>query len=141
MQLLGKIINEEGVRTNPENIEAIQKLSNTVSVKKICSFPEKTNYYRIFIFWFAGILEPFHLTSSKKRTFGWDEEQNGAFERFKKSFKPPPVLAFPDFGSPCAVETDASSITPAGVVAQNKENWKIHHVEYVSRTMMDSKRR
>lgn len=46
VKLLGHIINKESVRTDPEKIEAIQKIPVSRSVKEIPSFLGMAGYYR-----------------------------------------------------------------------------------------------
>ena len=59
---------------------------------------------------------------------------------FKSKLVSPPVFAFPEFNEPFVMETDASSVALGAVLAQEKEDGKIHPVQYASRTMNASER-
>lgn len=63
---------------------------------------------------------------------------SGAFEELKKSLTTPPVLAFPEFGRPFVVETDASEVALCAILAQKKDDEKVHPVHYANRTVNDA---
>ena len=63
-----------------------------------------------------------------------------AFEELRIKLTSPPILAYPDFGKPFMVETDASSVSVGAVPAQKKEDGKIHPIQYASRTTNTSER-
>lgn len=69
LQLLGHIIHDEGVRTDPEKMKEIHKTPVPPSVKDIPSFLWMAGDYRRFIFWFKGISALLHAATSNKRSF------------------------------------------------------------------------
>lgn len=46
------------------------------------------------------------------------EEMEEAFEALKRALTSPPVLAFPDFGKPFTVETDACGVAIGAVLSK-----------------------
>ncbi|CDF33201.1 unnamed protein product [Chondrus crispus] len=64
-----------------------------------------------------------------------------AFDELRIKLTSPPVLAYPDFEKAFVVETDASSVSVGAVLAQKKEDGKIHPIQYASRTMNTSERK
>lgn len=64
-----------------------------------------------------------------------------AFQDLKRKLTTPPLLAFPDFDLPFIVETDASCLSLGAVLAQKKEDDKIHPIQFASRTMTISEKK
>ena len=64
-----------------------------------------------------------------------------AFEGLKVKLNSPSVLAFPDFDQPFFVETDASSVVVGAVLAQRKEEKRVHPIKYVCCTMISAERK
>ena len=64
-----------------------------------------------------------------------------ACEELKLNLTSSPVLAFPEFELPFVVETDASSVGVGAVMAQRKEDRKVHPIQYASRKMTSAERK
>lgn len=73
-KLLGHIVSKEGVRIDPERIEAINNVPRPKNVKGIQSVLGKVNFVRIFIAIFAEIVKPIVKLLKKNAKFSWDEE-------------------------------------------------------------------
>lgn len=58
----------------------------------------------------------------------------------KKALKTTPLLTFPDLSRPLIVETDASYKALGAVLAQKKEDGRVHTVQYEIRTMTSAER-
>ena len=85
---LGHVVSEEGIRTDPNKLEAVQKRSVPKTIKEVRSYLGFTGYYRRFIRDYAKIARPLnnllvgHCTSKKNRNkkskpapFVWTERQ------------------------------------------------------------------
>ena len=99
------------------------------------SFLGLAGYYRRFIRGFADISACLHAGTSTKGKFKWKDEMTLAFNDLKSMHISSPVLAFPDFSEPFVVGTDASSVALGAVLAQKKDDGKIHRVQDASRTI------
>lgn len=80
---LGHIINHEGVRAEPQKIEAISKWPQPRNLKELRGFLGLAGYYRKFIHHYGIIAKP--LTDMlKKHGFGWTEGAVAAFVKLKQ---------------------------------------------------------
>ena len=141
MRLHGHIVSGDGVKVDPEKVSAIKREKEPSNAPELRSFLGLAGYYRRFIPKFAEISAPLHEATSTKRIFKWTAEMQEAFEKLKLKLTSPPVLAFPDFQRPFVVETDASSVAVGAVMAQRKEDRKVHPIQYASRPMTSAERK
>lgn len=108
LEYLGHIVWGERVKADPKN-EAMVKWPRSTTLKSLRGFLGLTGYYRKFIKGYVAIAAP--LTAPlKKDSFGWNEETEEAFERFKVAVMQPFVLSLPDFSKTFTIECDASGI-------------------------------
>lgn len=93
------------------------------------------SYYRRFIAGFAKIAHPLHHLTAKGVPFYWSPECEVAFTTLKSKLVTPPVLAYPCFGKPFTLETDASIMGLGAILSQEQEDGKSHPVAYASRAL------
>lgn len=117
-KLLGHIISEEGIRIDPNRVNAIQKLDLPRSRKEIQSFLRKVNFIRHFIPNFAKIVKDITWMLKKGVDFKWTTEAKKYFEEIKKALTQAPVLIILDFSKEFLTFTFASENTIAGVLLQ-----------------------
>ena len=141
VKLLGHVINADGIHVDKDKIAVIKESPPPSSKTEIRSFLGLAGYYRRFIKNFAQTSSVLHAATSEKRTFTWTSEMMASFEELKQKLTSPPVLSFPDFDQPFIVETDASNLSLGGVLAQKKEDGKIHPIQFASRTMTDAEKK
>ena len=147
VKYLGLIVTTEGIKMDPEKIEAILKWETPGSVKDVQAFLGFANFYRRFISRFSQRTRPLtELTkgeqittkSGKKRTkynsFVWSEDCQKAFEDLKNAFTTAPVLAHYDPALETWVETDSSDFVSAGVLSQMHDG-VLKPVAYFSKKM------
>src|SRR5438045_942109 len=98
------------------------------------------NFYRRFIYGFAGIARPLHqllhgMKNGKKPGLianNWQKPQQEAFEQLIDAFITAPVLRHYDPDRKLRMETDASGTACAGILSQKwKDGW--HPIAYFSR--------
>ena len=132
VKYLGHIIDKEGIKTNPEKIEAIKLFGRPSCTKKLKSFLGICNYYRRFINNYAKkarILES--LGGAKNQKLVWTEECNKAFKEMKEALMNTPVLGYPDVYKEFILDMNAG-FESIGAVLSQKDNLGR---EYGSHTM------
>lgn len=138
--LLGHIIDDSGVRVDPNRILAIKELPLSISKTEVRSFLGLAGRYRRFIRGFANISAPLHAATSATIPFLWTTEMNEHFHRLKTAMTTALVQAISYFDRQFIVETDASAVITGAVLAQNDENGPVHHIHFASRTMTKADR-
>ena len=68
-------------------------------------------------------------------------EAREAFDRLKAACLQAPILAFPDFGKPFLLETDASGKGLGAVLLQKQSDGRYHPIAYASRIMTETEQR
>lgn len=140
VKILGHIVGNGQIKTNPEKISAIQHYPTPNSVPKIRSFMGLVNYFRKFIKNLAPIAEPIYRLLRKDVKFDWTVEQETAFQKLKLALMTAPVLYCPDFNKPFILETDASIVGLGAILSQTQDDNEVHPVQYLSRTLSSSEK-
>ena len=131
---LGHIISKDGVKPNPEKVEAVRNFPRPRNIKNIRQFLGLTGYYRRFIDGYAGMAKPLTQLLKSDVPFNWGEEQENSFKELKEKLITEPVLIFPDFSKPFIVTTDASGYAIGGILSQGPIN-QDRPIAYASRTL------
>lgn len=137
LRYLGYIVDERGLRTDPEKVDAILNYPTPANKKEVKRFLGTASWYRRFIPNFSTIAGPLNkLTSTKKTspTFQWSAEADIAFLELKSLLVQAPVLACPNFNFPFEVHTDASNYGVGAMLAQTIDGAE-HPVAYMSRSL------
>lgn len=101
---LGHIISTQGIKPDPDKIEAVVNWPVPSTVKQTKVFLGLTGYYRKFVAQYAQIAAP--LTNLlRKDGFVWSEEARTAFDQLKTALTTTSVLIFPNFSDPFVVQT------------------------------------
>lgn len=137
---LGFVLSQNGIRPNPDKIEAIVNFERPASVRSLRRFLGMVNYYRRFISEFSEVTAPLtNLLKGKPKTVQWSDEAENAFVILKEKLITAPILACPDFGRPFTIQTDASDTAIAGVLTQDVDG-REHVISYFSRKLTMSQR-
>lgn len=131
---LGHIISREGLKPNPDKIEAVKKFPTPKKQRNIREFLGLTGYYRRFIKNFSGIAKPFTHLLENDTEFIWDKKTQNAFDNLKSALCTAPILQFPDFSQPFIITTDASGFAVGAVLSQG-EIGKDLPIAYFSRVL------
>ncbi|CAM8923904.1 unnamed protein product [Rhodiola kirilowii] len=113
---LGHIITREGVKVDPDKVEAIQAWPLPTNPKQLRGFLGLTGYYRRFVTRYADIAAPLTRLIWKD-SFVWSGDATEAFHRLRTALMTTPTLALPDFSKQFVVQTDASGVGVAAVLS------------------------
>lgn len=124
---LGYMLSTDGLRPNPERIEAIINYERPNSIRSLRRFLGMANYYRRFIPLFSEYTAPLtNLLRNKAKSIRWNDMAEEAFSKIKECLITAPVLSNPNFDLPFVIQSDASDCAIAAVLTQEqKEGEKI----------------
>jgi hypothetical protein len=112
-KLLGHIVSAEGVRIDPNRVEAIQTLSLPRSRKEVQSFLGKINFLRRFVSNFAEMVKYITTMLRKGNEVKWTSESRNSFDQIKRALTEAPVLISPDYSKDFLIFSFASFDTVA----------------------------
>ncbi|CAM8884640.1 unnamed protein product [Rhodiola kirilowii] len=115
---LGHVISSDGVKVDPEKIQAVVGWQAPCNVKQLRAFLGLCGYYRRFVNQYAQIAAP--LTQLLlKDAFIWTPVVQEAFDKLKVALTTTPTLALPNFECPFEVQTNASGTGVGAVLSQD----------------------
>lgn len=91
-KLLGHIISKDGIKIDPQRVDAIQKIAIPRTKKEIQSFIGKVNFLRRFISNFVEIMKYITNMLRKENEIKWTFEARKAFSDIKRALAEAPVL-------------------------------------------------
>lgn len=131
---LGHIVNEDGVKPNPNKIEAIKSWPIPKTEKEIKSFLGTLGYYRKFIKDFSLLTKPLTQCLRKDQKIVHNQTFLESFEKCKQILTSTSVLQYPDFTKPFNLTTDASNYAIGAVLSQGPIG-KDRPIAFASRTL------
>lgn len=134
LRYLGYVVSEQGLRVDPEKVQAIVDLPIPRSQKEVRQFSGTASWYRRFIPNFATRMYPLTCLLKKKKSFVWTEEAQEAFNDIKSCLVAAPILSCPDFTKPFVISCDASGVGLGAVLSQHNEIGEVV-VAYGSRAL------
>ena len=84
---------------------------------------------------FSKIANPLYALTKKDVDFVWSDKCEQAFNQLKEHLQSTPVLCYPDFSRPFALETDASGVGLGAVLAQEQADGTVRPIAYASRSL------
>lgn len=131
---LGHIVTPEGVKPNPDKIEAIQAWPLPRNEKELRGFLGTIGYYRRFLQDFAKIVKPLTVQLKKGESINHSKDFVEAFEKCKTLLTSSHILQYPDFSKPFVLTSDASNFAIGAVLSQGPIG-KDKSVAFASRTL------
>ncbi len=142
VKYLGHIVSAEGISTDPDKIAAVAKWPVPVKVPDLRSFLGFTSYYRRFIKNYLRIAKPLHElvanVEARHMEYKWSEACQEVFDMLKARCVEAPILAYPKFGKPFIVHTDASGIGLGAILYQADDDGRERVIAYASRSLSKS---
>ena len=137
---LGHLIDNEGIRPDPEKTTAITQMQAPTNVPELRRFLGMVNQLGKFSSNLAELTQPLRELLSKKNQWTWNSDQDRAFTQVKAELTKPTVLALYNPKAATKIAADASSYGLGAVLLQEQANsWK--PVSYASRSMTETERR
>lgn len=145
VKFLGHIVNTNGVRPQPQKVEAITSFEKPKIAKDLKRFLGMINFYRRFIPNAANtqlILQSL-IDGNKKndrRPIEWTTETENAFNDFKSKLANATLLAHPISNARISLSVDASDTAIGGVVHQHINN-HLEPLSFFSKKLSDAERK
>lgn len=118
LKYLGYVVDSNGLRVDPEKVEAILNVPSPTNVHEVRRFLGMASWYRRFVPNFASIVAPLTRLTQKKVKFNWAQDSELAFNTIKDHLVSAPILTCPDFSRPFILQTDASAYGIGAVLTQ-----------------------
>ena len=115
---LGHVVNEFGIKPDPEKVERIHSWPTPTTVSDVRSFLGLCSYYRRFIRGFSSIAAPLNKLTEKSQPFDWTAECEAAFLNLKQAIVSDNVMAYPNDEGMFILDTDASAVGIGAVLSQ-----------------------
>lgn len=137
-EFLGHVIGRDGVKPNPNKIEAIKRYPLPKTPTEIKRFLGLLGYYRKFIPDFAKVTKPLTQCLKKGSKINVnDHNYVKCFEQCKTLLTNDPILQYPDFSKEFVLTTDASNLAIGAVLSQGPIGTD-KPIAYASRTLNTS---
>ena len=134
-KFLGFILNTEGIKPDPEKVQAIQNFPPPKNIKQLRGFLGLVNFYSKFNSKHASETIPLLKLIKKGVQWRWDTEMQETFEKVKNLFSNSITLYYPDSKKPYYLETDASDYALGAVLYQKNEKEEKEIITLASRTL------
>ena len=115
---LAHVVSQEGIRPNPETVEAVMAWKEPRTVKEVQSYLGLCSYYRQNTEGFNYTATPLTNLRKKNVKFIWDCSCQNAFEVLKEKLCSSPILAYPKPGLKYILDNDTSDVAIAAVLSQ-----------------------
>ncbi len=136
VEFMGHILTGDGVKIDPEKVEAIVKMPAPTSVEEVQRLNGFLNYLAKFLPQLATIMELIHKLTRKDTPWEWSAQQQQAFEAVKKFATESPVLSYYDPEQELQVQCDASQHGLGAALLQEGKP-----IAYTSRALTETERR
>jgi hypothetical protein len=137
-KLLGHIISKDGVKIDPERVEAIKRIPLPQTKKALQSFLGQINFVRRFIPNLVETIKPILRLLKKDVKFEWTDEGRKAFKSIKDSIGRSHVLISPDYTKDFQIFSFASEDTIAGVLLQKNDEGQEQPIAFMSKALHSS---
>lgn len=142
LKYLGYVINEKGLKTDPDKLKSIENFPLPSTAKQLRGFIGLCSYYRRFVKHFSSIIAPMTSMLGKRKGkdgITWSEEALLAFNQLKKALTTAPVLASPDYTKRFTIHCDASSVGIGSTITQEIDGIE-HPIAFFSRLLSKNER-
>ena len=131
IEYLGYILTREGIKPQPEKVQAILALKEPTSVKELRKFLGMVQYYRDVWEKRSHMIAPLtnlvgecgetkitRRNKTKKKAWYWDKSHQDSFDKIKETLARDVLLSCPDYNELFEIYTDASTRQLGAVITQ-----------------------
>jgi hypothetical protein len=133
------IILKDGVKIDPERVEAIKRVPIPQTKKALQSFLGQINFVRRSIPNLAETIKPILKLLKKDVKFEWTEEGRKAFKIIKDSISRSPMLISPDYSKDFQIFSFALEDTIVGVLLQKNDEGQEQPIVFMCKALHSSK--
>ena len=137
LKFLGHILDEDGIRADPDKTTANREMKPPTNISEIRRFMGMVNQLGIFSKTLATLTQPLRELLNKKQAWIWRPSQEQAFTEVKEELSKATILALFDVQKESKISTDASAYGLGAVLLQRTDSdWK--PVAYASRSLFET---
>ena len=137
-KMSGHIISKDGIKIDPDRIQAILQIPHPRNVKELQAFLGKINFLRRFIPNLAELIRLLNNMLKKDSKIKWTLEAKQAFEEIKIALTKTPVLTSPKFDRDFTIFSFASKHTIAIVLLQKDDQGCEKPIAFFSKALRDA---
>ena len=142
LKFLGHIIDSEGIRPDPNKVQAILDIQTPANVGDVRRYLGMVNHLSKFAPNLAEVTQPMRELLVKANTWTWGDAQQKAFDKTKELLTKSPVLTLFDPNHYTAVSADASSFGLGAVLLQKSHQEEEYKpVAFISRSLTQTEQR
>ena len=132
---IGHLLTSEGIKPDPNKVEAVQKMPQPTHVPSVKRFLGMVNYLSKFLPNISTITELLRQLEAKAVEWRWDDNQQKAFDEVKTLITCHPVLQYYDVTKEVTLQCDASQSGVGAALLQEG-----HPVAFTSRALTSTER-
>lgn len=134
VQFLGHILTPDGIKPDPEKVEAINNFPRPTKLKQLRAFLGLCNYYRKYCKGYSDYTRKLGHLLKKGTDWRWGASEEQSFNQIKEQFLTEVLLIHPDPARPYILETDSSHYGVGAVLYQELDNGDKGVVGFQSRS-------
>lgn len=135
VKFLGHILTTDGIKPDPEKIQAIHDYPSPKNQKQLRGFFGLINYYSKFTNEHAGATTPLLDLIRKGTRWKWEEDEEKHFVNIKTKFCNDVVLRYPNKEKTFYIQTDASDFALGAILSQIDDDGQQGVLQFASRTL------
>lgn len=140
IRLLGRIVDSNGVHTDPKKVEAILQMPDPKSLKELEVFLGMVQYYAKYIPHLATLAAPLNSLKSKGARWKWGNEEKKATRLIREALASAEVLAHFNPEIEVVLATDASEYGLGAVIFHRYSDKTERVIAYASRSLTKAER-
>lgn len=134
MHYIGHSLTSEGLKPDPDKIQAVDKMPKPTCKQETLSLLGFVNYLAKFLPRLSEIAHPIRELTTKNRSFVWSKQHEEAFKEIKTLVSRHPVLKYYDMTAKVTIQCDASEKGLGATLLQNGQpvafaSWTLSQVE------------